>query len=297
MKMDIIYLLKKMNISLKKILSILSEADLIGSNYRKQYEDSIFTDDRIVDTIEYIYIQYNYFDKSTEEITEIYQNITKHNPGLPDSPLPKVLSDKGLKVLGKDFINFYNEIQHIRFIKTNLDFEIWLDNFSNYVYNLIIKYGLEEYRSFFCNGYSNNLVFRSIIRTKRTEENALYLCNEYMKEYSLSKDDILKEIFFYLLECRNKIALNTLYNWIKDKEYDISERNSKENVLLQNYSFWFINGLYNKIYGSYSNRTLDYSSIRKNTGLQWETIELLKDVNSQSINKNYYQKYMDLNTH
>lgn len=281
-------------ISLQKILSILAEADLIDMNFKKQHEDSIFTDDRLLDSLSSIYIQYTYKNSSDEEIIKAIEHIQKRNPIDPDSPLPNVLTDKGLDIIGNDFADLFEEVQTILFNKTNKEFEVFIDKCTNFIFSLIIKYGIEEYKSFFTYNGGASLVFRGRICSHETEAKALEICKDYIVDFSDNNDEIIDDIVSSLARYHNPIVLEKMRKWLEERPLDTYTPNPFRTNVLQHYSFNFVMGLIEKIYGNMENRTFDYSNVRKNSGILWEKLVGL------ILNENYpnivYHKKLSNNT-
>lgn len=127
--------------SLSKILHKMSKKELVNYNYLEQYNNSIFTENNIDCALERASVSVNNKDLIKDILNFNNQTyIKKLNPSL---------TKKGINTIGNQIVVFYKEYCYMEYSCLQKDFDIWLDNFSYFIYKTILQYGIDEYKSFF----------------------------------------------------------------------------------------------------------------------------------------------------
>ena len=217
--------------SLSKILNKMSKKELVDYNYLEQYNNSIFTQDIYMKT----YLEGN--------------SLTK----------------EGTKILGNQMSTYYKEYCNMEFSCLQKDYDNWIDNYSYYIYNILLKYGIEEFKTFF-KDCGKEATFRCKISFYKTEKLAEEICKEYFNNPKTNYPDALDQIFGNLLYALNDNAINTLIYMIDNQIID------KNSTLFQNLAFSFVIGVTEKIYGDFYNIKEDYTYRRMNRGGIWEKL-------------------------
>ena len=217
--------------SLSKILKKMSKKELVDYNYLEQYNNSIFTED-------------------------IYMKICLEGG---------ILTNEGNKILGNQISNYYKEYCNMEFSCLQKDYDNWIDNYSCYIYTILLKYGIEEFKTFF-KDCGKEATFRCKISSQKTEKLAEEICKEYFNNPRTDYPDALDQIFGNLLTVLNDNAINTLIQMIDNHIID------KNSTLFQNLAFSFVIGVTEKIYGDFYNIKDDYTYRRINRGGVWERL-------------------------
>lgn len=219
--------------SLEKILDKMSKKELIDYNYLEQYNNSIFTE-------------------------EVYMKICLEG---------NHLSEKGNKLIGNQIKLFYKEYSNLEYRGIQKEYEVLLDRYSNFIYTTVLKYGIEEFKTFFKHDWGESYIHKCKILSKETEILAEKICEEYFKNPRKDYPKILDYVFHNLLYALNEKAIDTLIYMI-DNEI-ITEA---DYLFYQNTSFSFVLGVTEKFYGDFYNIKKDFSFRRSHKGLEWERI-------------------------
>lgn len=219
--------------SLEKILDKMATKELIDYNYLEQYNNSIFTQDLYVK----LCLEGNH------------------------------LSEKGSKLIGNQINLFYKEYRNLEYTGIQKEYESLLDRYSNFIYTTILKYGIEEFKTFFRHDWGEEFIFRCKISSKETEILAEKVCEEYFNNPRKDYPKILDNVFHNLLYALNEKAIDTLIYMI-DNEIITEE----DYLFYQNVSFHFILGVTEQIYGDFYNIKKDFLYRRSHKGLEWERI-------------------------
>lgn len=261
--------------SIIKLFSNISEAELMDFDYKKQYEDSIWIFFENFYFLQYIYIQEcldgenNY---NVDKVKELGENICKHHIVFENNSFPKILSDFGLKKIGKELLSFYEEINEALFIVSNKEAEIIIDKYENFLLSIINKYGCNEYKKYFFKE-EDCLLHNKMIFSDETEKIAINICKKYIQDFSIDTDETIKKIFSQLVRRGNKECVEAIHNFLLNEEEDYSDKHQKiELDLIRNITNSYMLGLYDRIYGDISFGKNDYCNIRANTGLMWERL-------------------------
>lgn len=257
--------LSEFHYSLNKILIKMSKKELVNYDYLEQYNNSIFTENNIENCLRNANTCIKRI-KEYDELEKMNDKDISETPWIYESAFP-ILSKKGIKIIGEKISSFYKEYCSMEFTCKQYEFNMWLDKYTNYIYKTLLKYGIEEFKTFFRYDWGEEFIFRCKISSKETEILAEKICEEYFKNPRKDYPQILDNVFHNLLYALNEKAIDTLIYMI-DHEIITEE----DYLFYQNVSFHFILGVTEQIYGDFYNIKKDFLYRRSHKGLEWERI-------------------------
>lgn len=248
--------------SLEYILNKMGREKIINNNYIEEYENSIKESD--------IYIE------------RILERVEEESVKKSDYP---ILSNYGNLYFAEDIIALKKMYYDMVYSTTNKEYEkLWLNRFTNLVYDKILLLGKENYKklfSTFSGGWYTEFIFRCKILNEATEKKALKIIQELVKNHFKELDEIDKYILENLLRYQNEEAIDIFISQINNEL--ISKRT------LSDLSFNFLYGIAERFYGSYENSKIDYSFKRQKKGIFWE--EVVGDILPKIYKKESIEKH------
>lgn len=251
--------------SLNKILTKMAKKELINFDYLEQYNNSIFAENNIENCLERATLSVNNKNRYDEIVKDGSENMARKPWKF--APISPVLTKNGIRVIGNQLVKFYYEYCEMEFRCLQKEFEEWLDKYSNYIYTIMISYGIDGYKSFFRNSWGEEFIFRCKISSRETEGLAEKICEEFFKNPRTDYPNIIDNVFGNLLYTLNEKAIDTFIYMIDNKL--IIEDDS---LFYQKLSFNFVLGVTEKIYGDFYNIKSDFSYRRINKGGTWEKL-------------------------
>lgn len=236
--------------SLEKIIEKLLKYKIKNNDYLDKYYNSIFTGDRYIEEI---------FDRVEQE-KEI-KDRQKHYC---------ILTEYGNILLENSIYELKKSFDVLKYKKKNLDFLNWLNDYTNFIYDIILEKGEESYEKCFFlenvlyGGWASEFLFRCKILNKKTEEKALKMIKKLLGNNNKKLTMVEMSVFRNLLQYTNIEAIKIFANRLKNSV--------DSDLVLGNNTFHFLLGICERYFGTYEMAKFAFSSKRQESGQYWERL-------------------------
>lgn len=236
--------------SLEKIIKKLLKYKLKYDDYLDKYKNSFFTGNAYIENI--------------------LERIEKEKNVKSRQKRYCILSEKGNAIIGDNILKLKESFEMLKYKKKNTDYMNWLNEYTNCIYDIILKYGEDVYEECFFldnvlyGGWATELLFRCKILNKETERKALKIIKELIDNNYKDLSIVEVNVFRNLLQYTNLEAIKIFGNRLKDS--------IDSNLTVENNTFHFLLGICERYFGTYEMAKFAYSSKRQQSGQYWEQI-------------------------